>query len=264
MTALRLAYPLIAVRDLQAAAERYESIGFSVGPTQRRAGLALRMARLRDNAIALVGIEDPARRGDRLHDIIADRLALREGVALVALQGGALQGGADQTARLRERGVDTAGDVLPDAAHPALGFVLSDLPDAPEPEHPNSSRRILRLTYAAADPASVRPRFRALWGRTTTHPDGFEVATSSGTLRVISNQAVAERYLTADMPQAWDEAPGVAAITLLADSLHSLVQRLYPMHVPHSVYTRKVRVDASFAGNVMLEFVAPVPMPLYE
>jgi len=257
----RLAHPLVAVRDLQAAADRYARIGFAVGSEQRAvAGLVQRTVRLADNAIVLTALEDTAepRRRDRLHRIVAELLAVREGAALVALHGT-----ADGIARLREREVEVVRRVLPDAAHPGLGFVLADpaQPTDAAAAHPNSARRVLRVTYAAADPDEVRPRFRAIWGRTTAHPGGFEVQTASGTLRVLSNEAAASQFLTADMPEGWTASPGVIAITVMADHPHQLVSGLYRERVPHSVYARRVRIDASFAGNVALEFVYPALMP---
>jgi hypothetical protein len=251
----RLAYPIVAVHDLYATAECYARIGFAVGPEQREAaGLVQRTVRFADNALVLMALEDAPkkRRRDCLYGIVAERLAVREGVAALALHGT-----AGAIAALGERDIAVVRRVLPDAAHPGLAFVLADSAEGSVMAHPNSASRVLRVTYAAADPDAVRPRFRAIWRGTTAHPDGFEMQTASGTLRVLSNDAAANHFLTADMPVCWTTSPGVVAITLMADRSHELVAGLYREHVPHSVYARSVRIDAAFAGNVVLEFVYP-------
>ena len=173
----------------------------------------------------------------------------------------ALRGTDADIESLRERDLAVVRRLLPDAANPGLSFTITDSMEEPAAVHPNSAMRVLRVTYAAAAPQRVRPRFRAIFRHTATHPHGFDIRTAAGTLRVLSNDAVALHFLTAGLADGWTASPGVVAITLMTEFPHQLASRLHREQVPLSVYPRRIRIDAEFAGGVVLEFVYPAVLP---
>ena len=231
MTKLGIDHPLVLVRDIEAVAARYRALGFNTAPTGFHPwGTSTSLIVLERSAIELMGIYDPALLdrdaigGFRFGRHMADALAEREGVSLVALysedapgdrarieaRGIPAQGRIDFRRRVRVPGRDwdEAVVTLEILLDPALPRASNFLVQQHRPElvwvpawmsHPNGALGFAGLAYAAADPAPMVARLRGLFGDEAVRQtaEGYEAVTGKGTVTVVP-------------PGAWSRMLGMA------------------------------------------------------
>ncbi len=219
---------VIAVRDLDRAAARYEALGFTLTPRAHHDwGTANRLAQFRGrNFIELLEIERPELipEPDPPHfDFGAfnrDFLARREGFSMMVLQG---TDSSSDVARFEAAGLDSYAPfdferqaTLPDGAVVRVAFSIAfathkDIPAAafftchnrfPEnfwkPDfaaHGNGAEAIVEVVMAAARPEDHGAFLAAFSGGAATPADGG-IAVSCGPhrLTVLSAEALARRY----------------------------------------------------------------------
>jgi hypothetical protein len=283
---------LICSRDLDALAARYRALGFA--PTRKGLhpwGTGTQLVMFPGNFIELMGIEDRSRidvtappdspGGFKFGRFIADFLDRREGIAMVALHS---RDARADLAAVQVRGVPSAGLVdfrravrLPDGRGGEAVVTLAMVIDEEHPQlshfichqhrpelvwvadwlvHPNGAEAITRVTYAAADPEAVRPRFAGVWGAAAieTAPGGFRVATAGGEFLVLDHAACRTRYAGTTMPDRWDDAPCAIAIRVRVAELPRLLAHLANNAIPASGEGGIVMVGPPHAGPVVLEF----------
>lgn len=239
---LGIDHPLVLVRDIEATAARYRSLGFNTAPTGRHPwGTSTSLMMFDRAALELMSVYDESLLdsfaiGDfRFGRHMADALAEREGVTLVALYS---QNATADRARVEAQGISAQGRVdfrrrvkIPshdwDEAVVSLEILLDPgLPRAsnficqqhrPElvwvPEwlvHPNGALGFAALTYAATNPAPVLDRFARLFGADAVAETtlGHVVQTGAGVIRVVRPGAWA-RHL--GVPAEPDIAPADVA-----------------------------------------------------
>lgn len=287
---LGLEHPLVVAHDLDALAESYRAMGFA--PTRRGFhpwGTGTQLVLFPDNFIELMGIANPSLidvaspDGFRFGRFIADHLAQREGIAMLALHS---DDARTDLATVTARGVATEGlvdfrraVVLPDGTTDEAVVTLAMLIDRAHPQlsnficqqhrpefvwvpawmqHPNGAQAITRITYAAPNPQTIRPRFANLWGEAALHDTatGFSVTTPGGELLILDHPSAESRFAPTPLPQCWRDAPCAIAITVRTPNLdraHDIMQR---NNVPHTRIDQCLRVPPSHTGNIVLEFIA--------
>ena len=287
---LGLEHPLVVSDNLDAMAERYRAMGFA--PTRKGHhpwGTGTQLVLFPDNFIELMGIEDrslidePSPGGFRFGRFIADALARREGIAMIALHS---DDAIADVAAVTGRGVESDGLVdfrravtLPDGTQDEAVVTLAMLIDWDRPalshficqqhrpefvwvadwmRHPNGAAAITRVVYAAAEPHAVWPRFAGIWGEAalTEIDGGFSVATAGGELLVLDRPSAERRFAPVPMPEAWRNAPCAVGIEVRAADINLVHSVMLRNGVPHVRTAETVRVPPSYAGNVVLEFVA--------
>ena len=290
---LGLEHPLVCSRVLEQLAARYRALGFAPTPKGLHPwGTGTQLVMFPDNFIELMGIEDRSRIdvvtgsaerpvGFRFGRFIADFLDRREGIAMVALHS---RDARADLAAVEARGVPSAGLVdfrravrLPDGRAGEAVVTLAMLIDPEQPQlshfichqhrpelvwvpdwldHPNGAAAITRITYAAADPDSVRPRFAGIWGAQAiaAEPGGFRVATAGGDFLVLDHAACLARFAGTTMPDRWDDSPCAIAIRVRVLGLARLRAYLANNAVPASGEGGTVIVGPPYAGPVVLEF----------
>ena len=193
---LGIDHPLVLVRDIEAAAARYRTLGFNTAPTGRHPwGTSTSLVMFDRSALELMGVYDETLLdshavGDfRFGRHMADALREREGVSLVALhsedaagdrarvaiRGLAAQGRVDFRRKVKVPGRDwdeavVTLEILLDPALPrASNFLCQqhrpELVWVPEwLEHPNGALGFAGITYATRDPLPLLTRLRRLFG----------------------------------------------------------------------------------------------------
>ncbi len=284
---LGLEHPLVTSRHLDALAERYRALGFA--PTRKGLhpwGTGTQLVLFPDNFIELMGIENRAlidhasADGFRFGRFIADFLARREGIAMIALHSDDAK--AD-LATVSARGVANRGlvdfrrdVVLPDGGKDQAVVTLAMLIDEQPPlshficqqhrpefvwvpdwmRHPNGATAIASVTYTAAQSDAVRPRFAGIWGDAalTDIDGGFRVATAGGDFLVLDHAAAATRYAPTPLPDGFRDSPCAIAIGVRVPDRDRVQHILERNAVPFHRDATLLRVPPSHAGNVILEF----------
>jgi hypothetical protein len=122
--------------------------------------------------------------------------------------------------------------------------------------HPNGAEAVTQITYAAADPETVRPRFAGVWGgpALTAEPGGFRVATPGGEFLVLDHAACRARFAATSMPDGWDQAPCAVAIRVRVAALARISPYLANNFRPAASEGGSIIVGPPHAGPVILEF----------
>jgi hypothetical protein len=215
---LGIDHPLVLVRDIEAMAARYRSLGFNTAPTGRHPwGTSTSLIMFDRQALELMGIYDEALLDShavgsfRFGRHMAEALAEREGVSLVALystdatadrarleaRGLAAQGRVDFRRKVKLPGRDwdeavVSLEILVDPAMPrASNFLCQqhrpELVWVPEwLEHPNGAIGFAGITYATTEPDRLLHRLALLFGAEAIQPApfGYEARTANGAIRV--------------------------------------------------------------------------------
>jgi hypothetical protein len=287
--ALGLEHPLVCAHDLDGLAARYRAMGFAPTPKGRHPwGTGTQLVMFADNFIELMGIEDrslidlASPDGFRFGRFIADFLARREGIAMLALHS---EDASGDLAAVQARGVSSAGLVdfrravrLPDGTADEAVVSLAMLIDPAHPQvsnficqqhrpefvwvaewlrQPNGTTGIAWVTYAAADVGAVRPRFAALWGEAAVSAvaGGFSVATAGGDVVVLDHAGAAARFAGVTLPAGWQDAPCAIAIGVRAPDPGLVQSFLAGNGVPFAAVGGTLRVGPPHPGNIVLEFV---------
>ena len=251
---------VLAVRDLDAAAARYEALGFTLTPRAEHPwGTANRLVQLDGSFLELLTVADPARiveHGPRQFSFGAwnrDWLASREGLSMLVFEGHDTLAERDQFAASGVlRDLDPFDfermATLPDGTRRrvafSLAFAVSErLPAAPmftcrqhAPElfwnpayqrHANGARAIGEVVMVADDPPALGAVFAAIEGETAVarDGDGLRVDTARGLVRVMTPAAYRERYAQSPRPDA-PAGAHFAAFSVVVDDPAALARRL--------------------------------------
>ncbi len=287
---LGIDHPLVLVRDLEATAARYRTLGFRTAPTGLHPwGTSTSLIVLERSALELMGLYDEtlldshAIGGFRFGRHMADALAEREGVSLVALysedapgdcaqvaaQGIPAQGRVDFRRRVRLPGKEwdeavVTLEILLDPALPrASNFIVQqhrpELVWVPEwMDHPNGALGFAAITYAARNPAPLVQRLGRLFGADAIRATalGVEAVTGKGIIRVVPPGAWARALGLDDEPDVGGEAACIG-IDIQVRALPDAAAILHAAGVP-TLPTLEGIVLREFTpyGNVLLRFVA--------
>jgi catechol 2,3-dioxygenase-like lactoylglutathione lyase family enzyme len=216
-----------AVRDLDAAAERYQSLGFTVGARNKHPwGTHNRIVQFPGFFIELLTFAEPDKLGDDGFSALfaaynRDFIARGEGLSMLILE--SKDARADETV-LRDKGVAVSpemrferGGKRPDGTPVKVGFSLAFAEDKHAPNihfcicqqhypenfwnpafqnHANGVERIAGVVMVADDPARHRDFLLAYTGaeKVVETVDGFIIALPRGVVDIITPAAFTSRY----------------------------------------------------------------------
>ncbi len=219
-----------AVRDLDAAAELYQSLGFTVGARNKHPwGTHNRIVQLPGFFIELLTLAEPDKLGDDDFSVLfaaynRDFIARSEGLSMLILE--SRDAGADE-AVLRDKGIVASSDMRferegkrPDGSPVKVGFSLAFAEDKRAPDihfcicqqhfpenfwnpafqnHANGVQGIAGVVMVADEPALHRDFLLAFTGeeKTETTGDGFIIALPRGAIDMVTPEAFTRRF---DMP----------------------------------------------------------------
>ena len=276
-------HPLLAVADLDIAAERLAALGFVVTPLGRHPwGTHNRLALLTGGLLELMTIGDPAAVDDGAVDHflfarpVRAALAESEGIAMVALHSTDL--GRDIAAApvpmtgtidfrrpliLPDGSPDEAVvklAMLNDADHPRLSHFLCQqmkrgLVEVAEwRRHPNGAERLIGLTYLDDDAGNAAQRCAALWGTADGHG---RYASAGGPVHVITRDQVALRFPGLSLsPTQWERRPAAIAVTVLVDNLAAARRHILAAAPGAHDLGHRLLVPADYLADTIFEFVA--------
>lgn len=289
---LGIDHPLVLVRDIEAAAARYRSLGFNTAPTGKHPwGTSTSLIMFDRSALELMGIYDATLLDS--HAIgsfsfgrhMEAALAQREGVSLVALYS---QDAEADRARVEAAGIEAQGrvdfrrrvkvpgrdwdeavvtlEILLDPALPrASNFLCQqhrpELVWVPEwLQHPNGALGFANITYAAPDPAPLLDRLQRLFGPESLRRTaiGHEATTARGTITVVRPGEWARTLGVPDEPAIDDDAAACIGIDIRVGSLAVLDAVLQASGVDARATPAGIVIPGHRAfGNVLLRFVGP-------
>lgn len=279
-----------AVRDLKAAADVYERLGFRLTPLgQHPFGTANRLIQLQGNFIEILSVTRP-------EDIPATDAAAfnfggyteafikkREGLAMLALSS---QGWRADRARFAQEGLDlhTPFGFTRDAKGPGgeaveLDFQLTFVADPRLPEsqfftcdhrhgddafwkpdfqtHPNTAVTLAEVVMVAADPASHAQFFGKLFGTPAValDRDVLEVRTDGARVTVMTPKMFWQRYAGLRFKSA-PEHPHFTACRITVEDLDELETGLSSRGVTYHACKGGLWVPPAQALGVLIEFTA--------
>lgn len=288
---LGIDHPLIMVRDLDAAIERFQSLGFTMAPQSRHPwGTSTCIAIMNRSLIELVSIYDetlldefPA--GDfRFGRYVQKQLIEREGISLLALHSTNAEADADAVI---SRGVECQGtikfgrdvkrpDGTPDRTATTLKILAtSDLPrlsnficEQHRPDliyvpkwsnHANGAMSYSQVTIMAAtnDQQRVRDRLAGLYGEEAVFSldDGFGVRTGNGSFVVTDRAGIERRYGDLPAELAEETEPACVAIHIRVPDVAQVADILTAASNEFRLVDGEVRLpDAKKFGNVFVNF----------
>lgn len=287
---LGIDHPLVLVRDIEATAARYRTLGFNTAPTGRHPwGTSTSLIMFDRSALELMGVYDEmlldshAVGGFRFGRHMADALAEREGVSLVALYS---EDAAGDRARVEARGLAAQGRVdfrrkvkvpgrdwdeavvtLEILLDPALPRASNFLCQQHRPEliwvpewlkHPNGALGFAGITYAARDPSPLLARLRRLFGDEAVRETalGHEALTGRGTISVVPPGAWARELGVAGEPGIGEDAAACIGIDIRVADRAVLERALRDGAVEVVAAPGGVAVSVfKDFGNVLLRFV---------
>ncbi|MCY1667400.1 VOC family protein [Rhizobium sp. SL86] len=288
---LGIDHPLIAVRDLDAAVERFRALGFTFAPQSRHPwGTSTCIAIMDRSLIELVSIFDEAlldsyAAGDfRFGRFVHDHLHEREGIALTALNSDAAEADA---AQVIERGIACQGtiafgrdvkrpDGTPDRTSTTLKILASpemprlsnficqqhrpDLIYVPQwSTHRNGAMSYSQLTIMAekAHQPAVRERLAGLYGEQSLFAleDGFGTRTGRGAYVVTDQHGVERRYGSVPLGLRENAGPSCVAVHIRVRNLTDVAAILTGNEVAASFGPDDIRLlEAVPYGNVFIAF----------
>lgn len=280
-------HPLLAVHDLDAAAERARALGFTLNPRHGHPwGTDNHLLLLRDNFIELIGIARPEQtdyadaNGFRFAKLIEARLAIGEGIAMLALDSDAM---ARDHALVAARGfspwppiefrrlahlpdgdveVGVALNILHDPTRPFLTqFLCQQLRpelfrvDPALERHANTATSITDIWYLCADPVRDIEHFRGIHGddAITMVEGGYRIATDKGDCWLLDARSLAARLPSLGR---CDDCPSRAvALTLACDDLDTAVAHWHRHALPFVRHTEEIaELPADVLGGTLLRF----------
>ncbi len=276
-------HPVIAVRDMAAAKQAYERLGFVVPPrgSHLEWGTGNWCIMFAEDYLELRGIIDASRYTHGLEDFLETREGLM-GVAFGTI-------GADESHRLmREAGLQPKPVValgrnfeLPDGwVEPRFRLCFPDDAEVPglmsvvlceqltpeliRPpgclEHPNGTRRVVSMTGVMAAPAEAMVALEVLLGPEAVALDGRQLILSPGrgqTIRLLPPEDFAARYGKAVFDPE-PEGPYLAAIGLEVAEIARTRAVLEENGVPYAAPApSNLRVGPRETSGLILEFHGP-------
>lgn len=288
---LGIDHPLILVRDLAAARQRYEAIGFTMTPPGKHPwGTSTSVAILDDCLVEIMSIYDeslldekPAG-GFKFGRYIHEHLQEHEGASICALHS---DNAVEDVAEVTGRGIASQGTidfgrdvVLPDGSKDRTSTTLKVLQDDALPrisnficqqhrpdliyipkwrQHANGASGYTQVSILAArdhQPA-VRARLLGLYGASavTDIPGGFAAATGQGSFAVYDHSEFERRYAPLPEQLAAETTPTYAALHIKVDSLSTVERILASADVAFRREDHRILLtDAAAFGNMFLNF----------
>jgi catechol 2,3-dioxygenase-like lactoylglutathione lyase family enzyme len=279
---------VLCVRDLDAARERFEALGFTTTPPAKHPfGTGNSLAQMGSSFIELLSVIEPQRIPPHAEGSFsfgahnAAFLERREGMSMLVLSS---EDARHDEARWRSGGLHTFEPVyferkatLPDGSEAKVAFTIAfavneAIPDAvffccqqhaPEAfwqpayqRHANGAADLSSVTLVADHPQGHAAFFETLLGhsRLKTHPRGLEASTGLGHIEVIATQQVAARFPQAAASALSSGAGFVAAAVGVAD-IDATAQILESSGVSHTRTDQRLVVPATECFGMTLEFV---------
>ncbi len=271
---------LVAVRDLDKAADDWRRLGFAVTPRGGHPewGTANHCVMFEGDYVELIGAVGPGAKAEALRAILNDR---GEGVAGLAL---ASRDGAAACSDLRKAGVGCGepqslsrrleapeGTVTP-------MFSVFDLPEGTVPgattivcqhvtpellrrkewlEHPNGALAITSLTIAVDDPEAHRAGLEKVFGPgcAAVTDNTVAVHTGHGMLLLVRPDEVTQLHPDEALEEL-STVPAVVALTVAVYDADKAARHLAEQGVPFGRDNDgTIRIGPEHAGGVFLEFV---------
>lgn len=274
----------ISVLDVDRAGDTFARLGFQTLPLTRHIelGSCNRVIQLHETYLEVVGHFERA--PAQLKDRMLPRYATGEGLSIVSLtcldleaertRIGATVWTPDPIVNARRRipmpdGSEDETDSSclyvwrPDRLYSTLFFSVHRRPEtiwiASYQVHPNTARRVTRLTYYSAEPQLEVDYVQTMLGAKPVHsaPDRVEFQTARGeSIEILGAARVRERYAgLAPSIEASEPVFGIA-LSIEVDDLVRCLATLDANNVPYEHARDTVTVPASHAHGVVLEFRA--------
>jgi catechol 2,3-dioxygenase-like lactoylglutathione lyase family enzyme len=281
----RIDHLVIAVHDLDKAADFYQRLGFQVGARNRHSwGTENRLVQFPDTFLELITVGEGA--GIPSHDtgkfsfgaFVRDYLQHREGLAMLVLQS---QDAKADAARFRESGIGSYEPFhfertgrRPDGSETKVAFTLAfaSLPDAPRagffvcqqhfPEnfwnpdfqhHDNKALGISTVALAAPEPESSRAFLAPFTDAEPTSPALHDLSFRLGDshLDVMTTDDAAEVFgsVEAELNQ-----PAFVAFGVRVEDIGRQAQALDAAEIPYQHIGSRLIVPASAAFGVAIAF----------
>ncbi|MBL8697095.1 MAG: VOC family protein [Alphaproteobacteria bacterium] len=279
---------VLAVRDLDAAAARYQRWGFTLTPrAQHPWGTANRLVQFDGVFLELVEVDRPALIAEPAPGDVSfgararDFLQRREGFAMLVFE--------SRDARIDYAELLAAGLAarppfdfsrparLPDGSVVTVGFSLVFLPDPRIPDatiflcqqqapqhfwkpayqrHANATQGVGEVVMSADRPAAWEAHFAALQGEDAVRntPEGLDVATARGRVVVRRSADVAARF-GGPITGGRGGTPGLAGFSLETSRLEAVTEALAATGTRHRRLDDRVVIPADEAFGCGLEFV---------
>jgi hypothetical protein len=279
---------VLCVRDLGAARERFDTLGFTTTPPAKHPfGTGNSLAQMGSSFIELLSVVEPQRIPPHAEGSFsfgahnAAFLQRREGMSMLVISS---ENARDDEARWRAAGLDTFEPVyferkatLPDGSEAEVAFTIAFAANeaipgvvffccqqhAPEAfwqpayqRHANGAADLSSVTLVAEHPQSHTAFFDTLLGhpRLRTHPLRLEVSTGLGDIEVIAPREAAARFPRAAATASSSGAGFVAAAVSVAD-IDATARTLEASDVSHTRTDQRLVVPAAECFGMTLEFV---------
>ena len=288
---LGIDHPLILVRDLAAARQRYEAIGFTMTPPGKHPwGTSTSVAIMDDCLVEIMSIYDEGLLDEKpagnfkFGRYIHRHLQEREGASICALHSdNAVRDAAEVTGRgiVCQGTIDFGRDVvLPDGSKDRTSTTLKVIQDDALPrisnficqqhrpdliyipkwrQHANGASGYTQVSILAGKEhhAAVRSRLLGLYGALAVSdiPGGFAAATGQGSFAVYDHDEFERRYAPLPAELAAEKTPVYAALHIRVDSLPTVERILVAGDVAFRREEHRILLtDAAAFGNVFLNF----------
>ena len=284
-------HPLVAVADLEVAAERATALGFTLNPRHSHPwGTDNHLLFLHNNFIELIGIAHPEltayrdTNGFQFAKLIEARLALGEGIAMLALESEAV---ARDHTLVAARGFESHAPIeFRRMAHLAsgdveVGVALNILYDPQRPfltqflcqqlrpelfrtdptleQHANTATSITDVWYVSDSPARDLEHFRRIHGDNAVHPEegGFKIRTDKGNCHLLNSQTIGEHFeVLRDIPSTPARA---VALTLACRDIEAAINHWKGHSLPFVQPTAyEADIPPNILGGTLLRFSQPL------
>lgn len=285
---LGIDHPLVAVRNMDKAAEDFARLGFFINPRHHHPwGTDNHLLMFPENFIELISIYDHTKldltneKGFAFGRFISDSIERKEGISLVALHS---EDARNDHQLMQERGVENQGIVdfrrvahRPDGSEEEAVVSLVMLINSDQPavshffchqhkpelvwvedwmRHPNGANAITSVCYVAKDPAELQTRFEGIYGAESVQMSAgcLMVSTDRGMFEILSPEQASIRFAGVDVPASGDLLPSGVAIRVTTRSMDQARAHLDLNQIKY-VETQEggVRIPAEYAGNTIIE-----------
>ena len=279
---------VIAVRELPAAREQFERVGFGTTPLGRQPwGTANHLVQFPQNFIELVGVVDR----DSLVPMSDDHFSFsahndqflqgREGLSMLVLSTDDARADAEtwraHGLRVFEPLHWSRKATLPDGSETTVAFTLAFVVDADMPEiaffscqqhnpaafwkseyqsHANSAARVAHVSLIAERPAQHREFFAALVGKASIEQedDALRIETAEGAIHVLSPERFAARFPAARPPRDTRGTVLMAAGVEVAD-LQQAADCLERNGIPFTRSDVAIQIGGEICFGLTLELI---------
>jgi catechol 2,3-dioxygenase-like lactoylglutathione lyase family enzyme len=281
----RIDHLVVAVRDLDKAAEFYRRLGFQVGARNRHPwGTENRIVQLAGSFLELITVGEGARiepHAERRYSFgafVRDYLDRREGLAMLVLDSENARGDATHFAQaglgdfepffFERKARNPQGVEVPvgftlafaqDPEAPLAGFFVcqqhrpENFWNAEFQRHPNGALSLSTVAYAVPDPEAHRAFLAAFTGAPALRPRGHDLSfpLARGRLDVMTPDDAAEIYgsIEAELDQ-----PSLVAFAIRVEDIQRQARWLDAAEIPYQHMGSRLIVPASAASGVAIAF----------